>query len=127
MLTIEIETWAGYEMYHQKLLMMKDDILNVGYEMYTSNKCTGSSNVLINGDLNYKKILVTKKKGIVVDFVLVNTELQLILEIVQLDYQISFWASPALDIIFALYMMVDSPVRLMYRSELIFEYHREFH
>lgn len=86
MLTIEIETWAGYEMYHQKLLMMKDVILNVGYEMCTSNKCAGSYNVLINGDLNYKKILVTKKKGIVVDFVLVNTELQLILEIVYIHW-----------------------------------------
>lgn len=61
---------------------MKDNILNVGYGIYTSSEGGGSYNVLIHGDLNYKNVLVTKKNGIVDDFVLVITQLKLIFGIV---------------------------------------------
>lgn len=44
----------------------------------------------------------------------------------QLDFQVCYWASPALDILNALYLMIDTPVRAGHRQELITYYYNEF-
>lgn len=44
----------------------------------------------------------------------------------QVDYQLSVWATPALDLIYLLYAVASTETREKYRDELIYHYHQEF-
>lgn len=53
-------------------------------------------------------------------------DLQLIDNHSQLDYQLSIHATPAIDLIYALYFHVSSENRQKHRAELIGLYHKQF-
>lgn len=43
-----------------------------------------------------------------------------------MNFQNCFWGSPALDIIYGLYNMIDNEVRVQHRHELMTHYYNEF-
>lgn len=103
--------WAGFESYTERLETMKGFIMAKLKEMYQV-KPTNLVNVLNHGDLHFKNMMFKIEEGTTKDILL-------------LDYQISCWGSPALDIIYSLYNTCSVETRDNHRDELIKFYHDE--
>ncbi|XP_062551178.1 uncharacterized protein LOC134216255 [Armigeres subalbatus] len=104
--------WSGYEKYGDRLDSLKDTIitkLKTIFQLKDSNLY----NVLNHGDLHYKNMMYKIEGSATKDILL-------------LDYQMSFWGTPACDIIYSLYNTCSIETRDNHRDELIKFYHDEF-
>ncbi|XP_052566280.1 uncharacterized protein LOC120412955 [Culex pipiens pallens] len=104
--------WPGYENYFEQIEKYKTQIIQKIREIYTCNK-SSLYNVLNHGDCNYRNCMYRIVDGKTQDLML-------------LDYQLSSWGSPAVDIIYSLYQAVSVETRDNHRDELIKFYYDEF-
>lgn len=104
--------WPGYESYSERLDILKSTILKKLEDIFKLKDST-LIYVLNHGDLHFKNMMFKIEDGITKDILL-------------LDYQISCWGSPAIDIIYSLYNTCSIETRDNHRDELIKFYHDEF-
>lgn len=104
--------WPGYESFGERLDVLKGSIMHKLQQIYQL-KDTNLVNVLNHGDLHSKNMMFKIEDGVTKDILL-------------LDYQISCWGSPAIDIIYSLYNTCSIETRDNHRDELIKFYHDEF-
>ncbi|GAB0088783.1 hypothetical protein DMENIID0001_032470 [Sergentomyia squamirostris] len=108
----EVKLWVGYKDIASKILALKDTYLNTLLDVFVPNK--SAYNVLNHGDLNLKNMMFSFSE---------NDEN--IDQILFYDFQMSLWASPAIDLIYLLYEIGNAETRQR-QGELIFIYHRAF-
>lgn len=104
--------WPGYEHICERLDKLRKPLLKKLKEIYTVQD-TNIYNVLNHGDCHYKNFMYKITDG--------KTE-----DIMLLDYQISTWGTPAIDIIYSLYNSVSIETRDNHRNELLKFYYDEF-
>ncbi|CAG9811444.1 unnamed protein product [Chironomus riparius] len=107
--------WDGFEQYLEPIKHFKDIILEKSLKTYSPSSDTGAINVLNHGDFHFKNMLykMVEEGGKVEDFMM-------------LDFQICVYASPAVDLTYALYNFVSDENRLTRYDELLFTYHEQF-
>ncbi|EDS35006.1 conserved hypothetical protein [Culex quinquefasciatus] len=103
--------WPGYEHFSERLVKLRNPLLKRLKEMYTDQD--NIYNVLNHGDCHYKNFMYQILDG--------KTE-----DVMLLDFQISTWGSPAIDIIYSMYNSVSIETRDNHREELIKFYYNEF-
>lgn len=106
-----VKNWPGYEVIAKKMLPIADDVINK-LDAHCNQKSTGLK-VLNHGDLWINNLLFKYDKGKPVDLVFV-------------DYQMSFYSSPGIDINYFLNTSPRLEVRQQSRDELIKSYYLEF-
>ncbi|XP_055605521.1 uncharacterized protein LOC129753700 [Uranotaenia lowii] len=106
------QQWPGFEQYTEKLEKLKHPIFEQLKVVYTPDP-TSSWNVLNHGDLHYKNMMFKINEGVTEDIML-------------LDFQISVWATPAIDLLYSLYNTVGAETRHTHREELISYYYEQF-
>ncbi|GAB0094310.1 LOC111597534 [Sergentomyia squamirostris] len=107
----ELVNWPGFEVIAEKMLSQTDRLTNMLPKIYQPNPDSGI-NVLCHGDFHIKNMMFIKS-GQDID------------KVMFLDYQISFWGSPAIDLIYVLYAISDFDARER-RGEIISIYHQAF-
>ncbi|XP_055605520.1 uncharacterized protein LOC129753699 [Uranotaenia lowii] len=106
------EKWPGYEQYPEKLREIRHHIMKKMNQTYTASE-SSLYQVLNHGDLHCKNMMFKIEEGETKDILLI-------------DYQVSIWGTPALDILYSMYNAVSSEVRDQHRDELISFYYEEF-
>lgn len=130
--------WKGFERFISPLETFKQQYLSKALKTYTANRSDFGFNVLNHGDFHTKNMLFKKTAdGAVEDFYFVSifwaesTVFRLFAYtanclVFQIDYQISVHATPAIDLIYALYFFVSAGNRQKHRADIIATYHRQF-
>jgi thiamine kinase-like enzyme len=111
----EIKSWTGYEKYAAKLEKLSPKFLKYGKTVYKANGPSDGYNVLNHGDFNYKNMLFKKND--------INHK---VYDALFLDFQLSIWATPAIDLYSLLYMIASDETRLNHENELLELYYSEF-
>lgn len=125
--------WPQFEKYIPHLEKFKKRYWNLGIKTYTPNRTNFGYNVLNHADFHLKNMMFRKTAdGAIDDFYMVKSFftnpfrcLHSILAF-QIDFQISIYASPAIDIIYALYCFVSAENRQKRRNEFVATYHSQF-
>ncbi|XP_058822378.1 uncharacterized protein LOC131683969 [Topomyia yanbarensis] len=104
--------WPGYEAYGDRVDNLRKGICSKTKDIYKFSEST-LYNVLNHGDFHYKNMMYKIIEGKTQDIFL-------------LDYQLSIWGTPAIDIIYSLYLMCSAETRNNHRDELIKFYYDEF-
>ncbi|XP_055696334.1 uncharacterized protein LOC129797607 [Lutzomyia longipalpis] len=104
----EVENWPGYEVVAEKLAIQNATFMEKIRKVYQPNP-ESSINVLCHGDFHVRNMMFIKNG-------------QDIKETMFLDYQVSFWGSPAVDLIYVLYAVGNAECRKR-REELLSIYH----
>ncbi|XP_059621270.1 uncharacterized protein LOC132264938 [Phlebotomus argentipes] len=110
-LKTEVDNWPGYETVAEKLATQNATFSGKLKDIYAANPEPGF-NVLCHGDFHIKNMMFIKN-GEDID------------KTMFLDFQISFWGSPAIDLIYILYAIGDADCRKR-RGELLSIYHEAF-
>ncbi|XP_055706899.1 uncharacterized protein LOC129803990 [Phlebotomus papatasi] len=103
----EVRNWLGFEVIADKLAVQNETFVNKLLDVYKHPKA--EFKVLCHGDYHVKNMMFIKS-GDSID------------KIMLLDYQLSFWASPAYDLIYLLYAFGNSETRKR-RAEILLNYH----
>lgn len=106
-----VRNWPGYEEIVKKMLPIADNVINK-LDAHCNQKTDGIK-VLNHGDLWINNLLFKYEKGVPVDLVFV-------------DYQMSFYSSPGIDINYFLNTSPRLEVRQQSRDELVKSYYLEF-
>lgn len=106
-----VRTWPGFEVTAKKMQKIADNVINK-LDAHCNQKTAGFK-VLNHGDLWVNNLLFKYDKGVPVDLVFV-------------DYQMSFYSSPGIDINYFLNTSPRLEVRQHSRDELIKSYYLEF-
>uniref|UniRef100_A0A1B0CKG0 CHK kinase-like domain-containing protein n=2 Tax=Lutzomyia longipalpis TaxID=7200 RepID=A0A1B0CKG0_LUTLO len=110
----EIATWPNHENYVEKFKNIHENFHRKIRRLYSVNTPTDGYNVLNHGDFHFRNMMFkTDKQGTAYDFMLV-------------DYQVCIWGSPALDVIYALYMVASKDTLEKHREDLLTHYYDEF-
>uniref|UniRef100_A0A1B0C8D6 CHK kinase-like domain-containing protein n=1 Tax=Lutzomyia longipalpis TaxID=7200 RepID=A0A1B0C8D6_LUTLO len=109
-----IKEWPGYEEIGEKMEKIGPHFLKKLRKSYIPNKPNDGFNVLNHGDFHIKNLLF------------INDENDDINEISFIDFQISVWCSPAIDLNYVLYVNASTETRDNHRDELIRIYHTKF-
>uniref|UniRef100_A0A1L8DYM0 Putative ecdysteroid kinase n=1 Tax=Nyssomyia neivai TaxID=330878 RepID=A0A1L8DYM0_9DIPT len=107
----EVKTWEGFENIAEKLGNITKNSLKSLLNAYKPNPEPGF-NVLCHSDFHIKNMMFIKK----------NTDLD---KILLLDFQMCFWGTPALDVLYLFYVIGNASVR-MRRGEMMSIYHTTF-
>jgi hypothetical protein len=107
-----LKTWQGYEQYVEKFDRLQRLFMQRGTAIFKPNE--NGFNVLNHGDFHYKNFLARRQENGSID------------DILLLDFQMSFWGSPAIDLIHLLYLIPNDETREGHRDELIIYYHQQF-
>ncbi|XP_055706837.1 uncharacterized protein LOC129803959 [Phlebotomus papatasi] len=107
----EVETWPGYEKIAEKIEVTRHTFLRRLLSVYKPNPEPGF-NVLCHADFHIKNMMFIK-----------NAED--IDKIFLLDFQMCFWGSPAVDLLYSLYAVGNASVRAR-KGEIISTYHENF-
>ncbi|GAB0088784.1 LOC111597534 [Sergentomyia squamirostris] len=107
----ELLEWPGFEFIAEKMSKQNEKLIENIVPVYKPNPQTGI-NVLCHGDFHIKNMMFVKS-GKDID------------KVMFLDYQISFWGSPAVDLIYVLYAISDYDARER-RGEILSTYHEAF-
>lgn len=103
----EVRDWPGFEVIADKLAIQNDTFVSKLLDVYKHPKA--EFKVLCHGDYHVKNMMFIKS-GDSID------------KIMLLDYQLSFWASPAYDLIYLLYAFGNAETRKR-RAEILLNYH----
>ncbi|GAB0088788.1 uncharacterized protein DMENIID0001_032520 [Sergentomyia squamirostris] len=109
-----IKTWPGFEDIGQKMEQLVPHFMQKLKKVYRPNKPHEGINVLNHGDFHIKNILF------------INDENDDIQKISFIDFQISFWGTPAIDLAYVMYCNASSETRTNHRDDLIKIYHERF-
>lgn len=121
-----------FERFIPNLESFRNQLASKCLKSYTANRNGIGYNVLNHADFHLKNMMFkTNDEGAIDDFYfvsfsLVNTQTENELKYSQIDYQICNYATPAIDLIYALYFLVSTENRKHYRAELISIYHKQF-
>lgn len=110
----KVKLWPGYETIGEKLEAFKSTIMKRGKEASAPSKPGLGYNVLNHGDFHCKNMLFKKDESDNIN------------EVLLLDFQLCNWGSPALDIMYALYMVANNETRENHREEIISYYYDQF-
>lgn len=111
----EIAKWEGFEKYAEKLEKLASKFLQRGIEIYNPEVDRFSVKVLNHGDFHYNNMLL-KFDG----------ERASVSDVLFIDFQLSFWGTPAVDLLYLLYLVSHKQARDEHRQELIYYYHQKF-
>lgn len=106
-----VEKWEGFEEISEKLIGFNERIIQRGVETYTRDDRV--FNVLNHNDIWINNFMFKYSE---------DNELE---DVLLLDYQLSYWGSPGIDLNFFLFGSVDSEVREEHFHFMIMNYHRE--
>lgn len=113
--TEEISKWKGFEKYAEKFKNLTSNFLQRGIEIYNPEIDNFSVKVLNHGDFHYNNMLVK-----------FDSEQSSVLDVMFIDFQLSFWGTPAVDLYYLLYLVCNKEARDNHRQELICHYHKKF-
>ncbi|CAO1335686.1 unnamed protein product [Diamesa hyperborea] len=110
----EIKEWAGYELITEKLEKLLPRFNELGVKAFKMNTGNDGYNVLNHGDLSFKNMVFKKdNEGKMTD-------------VLFLDFQLTKWASPSIDLMYLLYMVASTETQDNYRDQVILHYYNEF-
>lgn len=112
--TEEIAKWEGFEKYAEKFKNLIPNFLQRGIEIYNPEIENSSLKVLNHGDFHYNNMLVK-----------FDSEKASVLDVMFIDFQLSFWGTPAVDLYYLLYLVCNREARDNHRQELIYHYHQK--
>lgn len=101
----------GLEQYSERIRNVTEKIFKRASAIYTYDP-TSYVHVLNHGDCHFKNMMFKRTDGKLDDIML-------------LDFQLSVWSTPAVDLIYALYNTVSIDTREEHRDDLITFYHQE--
>lgn len=101
----------GLEQYSERIRNIKLKIFERASAIYTYDP-SSLVHVLNHGDCHFKNMMFKRTEGKLDDIML-------------LDFQLSVWGTPAIDLIYAMYNTVSIPTREVHRDELINFYHEQ--
>lgn len=107
-------TWEGFSHIGSKLQALKSTFLDKLKRVYVPNRggCN-PYNVLNHGDFHAGNLLHKTKN-------------RKITETAMIDFQLCHWGSPAIDLLYVLYLVVSRDVMNAHRDRLVREYHQCF-
>ncbi|XP_058817297.1 uncharacterized protein LOC131680600 [Topomyia yanbarensis] len=111
----ELSKWNGFEKYSEKLFNLKPNFIKRGVEIFNQHNGNTSFKVLNHGDFHYNNMLVR-----------LFADTTSVLDALFIDFQLSFWGSPAVDLFYLLYLVCDKETRENHKQELIYYYHQRF-
>lgn len=101
----------GLAQFSERIRTVKDKIFKKASSIYTFDP-TSCLHVLNHGDCHFKNMMFKRTNGMLDDIML-------------LDFQMSVWGTPAIDLIYALYNSASIATREGHRDELISFYHSQ--
>ncbi|CAO1441807.1 unnamed protein product [Diamesa serratosioi] len=104
--------WEGYEKYIPKLEHLKETYLESFKRIYKKND--KGYNVLNHGDFHIRNMLFKHDDAGAIE------------DMYFIDFQTCICATPAIDLIYAMYFMLSSENRINHRDEFIATYHNEY-
>uniref|UniRef100_A0A1Y9H2X0 CHK domain-containing protein n=1 Tax=Anopheles dirus TaxID=7168 RepID=A0A1Y9H2X0_9DIPT len=111
--TEELSRWDGCTKYAERFKNILPTFLERGATIYGARGF--SFNVLNHGDLHYNNMLFK-----------IDTDEHRVRDVVFYDFQLSCWTTPAVDLLYFLYLVCDRETRETQRHQLIQLYHQEF-
>ncbi|XP_058119629.1 uncharacterized protein LOC131284812 [Anopheles ziemanni] len=112
--TEELEKWDGYGKYAERLRNIQPTFIERGVGIYDGAKNGCAISVINHGDFHYNNML----------FKLDNDHR--VADVIFYDYQLSCWTTPAVDLLYFLYLVCDRETRETKRAELVQLYHQSF-
>lgn len=112
--TEEIAKWKGFEKYAEKFKNLIPNFLQRGTEIYNPEIDNLSMKVLNHGDFHYNNMLVK-----------FDSEQSSVLDVMFIDFQLSFWGTPAVDLYYLLYLVCNKEARDNHRQEIICHYYKK--
>uniref|UniRef100_A0A1L8DZ13 Putative ecdysteroid kinase n=1 Tax=Nyssomyia neivai TaxID=330878 RepID=A0A1L8DZ13_9DIPT len=109
-----IKEWPGFEEVAEKMEKVGPVFLKKLRKSYIANKPNNGYNVLNHGDFHIKNLLFRNDE---------NDDIQ---DISFIDFQISVWCSPAIDLNYVLYVNASTETRDNHKNELLSIYHAKF-
>ncbi|KAG5668058.1 hypothetical protein PVAND_016014 [Polypedilum vanderplanki] len=110
-----LSTWKGYEKFIEPLREFRKNFASQGVRSYTRNRGNFAFNVLNHGDFNARNVLFKK-----------NEKNGKFCDMIMLDFQACVFATPAVDLTYALYNFLSDENRQKYRDEFLAIYHQQF-
>lgn len=113
--TVAAETahWKGYEEITEKMYLLSENIIQNAVQMFESH--IDNFRVFTLSDLWINNLMFH-----------INNETKEPDDVVMLDYQLSYYGSPAIDLNYFLYGSVNENVRKVHFKYIVREYHRIF-
>ncbi|CRL06669.1 CLUMA_CG019570, isoform A [Clunio marinus] len=108
----EIKTWEGFDMITEKVTKLIDKFEASGNQIYQTNAAGEGFNVLNHGDFHINNMVFKK-----------DSEGKLS-DVLFLDFQLSKWGSPTIDLFYLLYLVASQEARENHRDEIILHYHQ---
>ncbi|XP_070489867.1 uncharacterized protein [Chironomus tepperi] len=109
-----LSSWIGYEKYVEPLKAFRKNFASLGLKSYKPHKGSTTINVLNHGDFHSRNVLFRRDMdGTLSDMIM-------------LDFQTCVFATPAIDLTYALYNFVSDSNRQKHRDEFIAIYHHQF-
>uniref|UniRef100_A0A8W7PNE3 CHK kinase-like domain-containing protein n=1 Tax=Anopheles coluzzii TaxID=1518534 RepID=A0A8W7PNE3_ANOCL len=106
-----VKEMPGLEQYSERIASIKESIFKRASAIYNYDP-SSYVHVLNHGDCHFKNMMFKRTEGKLDDIML-------------LDFQLSLWGTPAVDLIYAMYNSVSIDTREEHRDELISFYHEE--
>ncbi|XP_055696322.1 uncharacterized protein LOC129797599 [Lutzomyia longipalpis] len=106
--------WEGFAEIAEKMEKFGPHLMKKIRDVYIVDKSEGAFNVLNHGDFHIKNLLF------------INGENDDVQKVSFIDFQISVWGTPAIDLMYVLYVIASTEVRDNHADELIMLYHTKF-
>lgn len=107
-------SWDGFEAIQSKLQEFKDTFMDQLQQVYTPNSGPNGYNVLNHGDFHGKNLMH------------LLDDQQKVVKTAALDFQVCNWGSPAIDLVYFLYLVIHRDVLNNHRDQILSEYHQHF-
>ncbi|XP_055642219.1 uncharacterized protein LOC129779011 [Toxorhynchites rutilus septentrionalis] len=108
----EISKWSGFEKYAENFKKLIPSFWPLGLDIFKQDNRAFATTVLNHGDFHYNNMLVQ-----------FDSSRTCVSDILFIDFQLSFYGTPAVDLIYFLYLVCDRETRDNHRQELIYHYH----
>lgn len=108
-----LKTWPGFEIYVEKFENILKNFSELGKKYTSPNEPGIGYNVLNHGDFHAKNLMFK------------NIENPTAAELMLIDYQIGFYGSPAYDVYYSVYAMVEFKSRVHF-DEIVSHYYESF-
>ncbi|CRK90874.1 CLUMA_CG004564, isoform A [Clunio marinus] len=109
-----LNDWKGYEKYAEKFKPLRKTYLSKVLKTYKPNRSEFGYNVINHADFHIRNLLFKKTKdGSIEDFLFI-------------DFQLCNYATPAIDLIYAMYHVLSEENRQTRRDEFIVSYYKQF-
>lgn len=107
-------SWDGFEEIRPQLQAFKASFKDQYQKVFTPNPDPNGFNVLNHGDFHGKNLM---------HFL---DDQQRVVKTAALDFQVCSWGTPAIDLVYFLYLVIHRDVLNNHREQLLLEYHQHF-